>query len=83
MSEFKYASGRRAALQCLDALLAREENIQLLAVKLQECFELDPVLFFDKRVTPLLPKNIPFSGETEETMPIIVKLIAGDSNDAP
>jgi hypothetical protein len=54
----KYVNGRRAALQALDTMLGEEKNIRRLGEALQIAFDENPVLFFDKRVIPLLPKEI-------------------------
>jgi hypothetical protein len=54
----EYVNGRRAALQCLDRVVSRVENIQRLAQEFQKAFDTDPFKFFMYVIVPLLPKEI-------------------------
>lgn len=50
-------TGRMAALECLDAMLADAANIQKLHTDLQELFDASPANFFIDFVMPLLKKS--------------------------
>lgn len=54
----KYANGRRAALQCLDSVMAEEANISLLAEALRERISSDPMGFFKEFGMPLMPRSM-------------------------
>jgi len=58
----RLANGRKAALECLDCMMAEEVNIQKLRVDFQAKFNLSPVAFFQKIVSPLITQSM--LGET-------------------
>ncbi len=58
----KYANGRKAALECLDCMMAEEVNIQKLREDFQSKFNISPTAFFQKIVAPLFTQSM--LGET-------------------
>lgn len=52
----EYGHGRKALLECLDCLLAEQNNIQKIHDAWQESFDNDPVAFFETTVKALIPR---------------------------
>ncbi len=53
----KFVNGRRAILQCLDTLLAEENNIKLYKEAFQTQIDTEPMKFFQNVILPLMPKD--------------------------
>lgn len=73
-----YANGRKAALECLDALLFNQHNIQKLHESLQDRFDTNPANFFQELVIPLTPKEslIKMAGDADNKAPIRIIMAA-------
>jgi len=54
--------GRRKALNVLDSMLAKAENLKKFEIAIQEKFDQNPIDFFKEYVMPLMPKGFELSG---------------------
>ena len=50
-------AGRLLALEALDWMLAKEDNIRKLSDSLQQAFDVSPVMFFEAFVMKLIPRQ--------------------------
>ena len=70
-----HANGRKAALECLDVMMARPKNIAALEKAFQEAFDAQPLTFFTDIVAPLLPKSVMMDmGGSEERRPVRIEM---------
>ncbi len=54
----RYANGRRAALQAMDALMSEPGNLQKLYDAAQKEFDDNPVKFFQEVIVPITPREL-------------------------
>lgn len=52
------SAGRNKAVQAIDDLMKKEENVRLFEKAIQERFENNPVGFFVKIIMPLIPREM-------------------------
>ena len=78
------ANGRRAALQALDVMLGKGENIQKLGEEFQDAFNIAPLAFFKDFVMPLLPKEavVNLRGDVKSPIRVIHSTAAEEKTDA-
>jgi len=68
-------SGRKLAIQALDALLEKSENIQILSDGLENALRTNPVGFFKAIILPTLPKETLISVDQQSDSPIRIELV--------
>ncbi len=70
------ARGRQLAVELLDTLLSRSDNILHLKEAMQDRFDLDPLAFFQEVAVPLMPKEMILRGDQESSKgPAVLEII--------